>query len=173
MRGSCREGCTTKRSTHLVSGIAAGAVIGSFVGGDIVLHMAVGAAFGVLPDLDLLFSGFGRRVHRSPASHSLLASALMAGAWALSLAVAPGISGLDHLSSWPISSTAAVAFLASLLHAAEDSMTLYGCKLLFPLSSRTFRGPVRYDDLAANLGLVVLALFVIVISLQLDLSRSI
>lgn len=166
------RGCTTKRTTHLVTGLAAGALVASLVGGDHVVHMAVGALFGVLPDLDLLFSGLGRRVHRSAASHSLLASALMTAAWAALLVFSSGSTWLDPIGTWPVVSTSAVAFLASFLHTAEDSMTLYGCKLLFPLSGRTFRGPVRYDDVAANSVLLVSALVVIAVSVQFDLGLS-
>lgn len=153
-----------KRTTHLVTGVAVGAVVASFVGGDRLLFMALGGAFGVLPDLDLLFSWADRRVHRSAASHSLLASSLMAGAWALCLWAAPVVSGLEALSSWPLASTAAVAFLASFLHSAEDSFTVYGCRLLFPLSSHKFKGPVRYDDVPANAAMTLIAVFVIALS---------
>ena len=166
-----REGWELKRTTHLVSGIAMGALVSSLTQGDLPLHIAIGAFFGVAPDLDLLLAGLARRAHRSPASHSLLASSGFALIWAVALLVLRDQAAFDFLSGFPVMSTASVAFLASFLHASEDSLTIQGTKLLYPFSRKTFRGPVRYDDHTANLILSILAVFAILLSIEVDLSR--
>jgi membrane-bound metal-dependent hydrolase YbcI (DUF457 family) len=51
------------------------------------------------------------------------------------------------------------------LHAAEDSLTLAGCALFYPLSRRRWSGPVRYDDVVANALLSSAAALVIIAGL--------
>jgi membrane-bound metal-dependent hydrolase YbcI (DUF457 family) len=133
--------------------------------------MVLGAAFGLVPDLDLLLSGFGRKVHRSPASHSLMASFILGILWMTALIILRDRLSFDLLQGIPIPSTSLVVFFSSFLHAAEDSLTLYGTRLLFPISKRTFRGPVRYDDYFANLALCALAALLILVSLEFDFYR--
>lgn len=126
---------------------------------DFIGLMAAGAVFGVLPDIDILFSGFGKGVHRSPATHSLLASAIMSLAFLSLITVVDGNLDPNPFSELSLAPMVAVAFLASFLHSGEDSLTSYGCRLFYPFSRRVFRGPVRYDDWAANgiLSLIAIA----------------
>jgi len=152
----------TKRTTHLLTGVAVGSLASMLFRQDAISLMAIGAAFGVLPDIDILLSGFGKRIHRSPATHSLLASSIMALAWLL-LVVPMGQSlNPNPFSGIPPLPSTVIAFLASFLHSAEDSLSVYGCRLFHPFSRRVFKGPVRYDDWAANglLSLVAVAAIV-------------
>ena len=153
-----------KRTTHLLTGIAIGSLVSLLFHQDTISMMAVGAAFSVLPDIDILLSGLGKRVHRSPATHSLLASIIMALAWMV--LVGPTGRSLDPnpFSGIPPLPSGAIAFLASFLHSAEDSLSIYGCRLFYPISRRVFKGPVRYDDWATNALICFVALAVIVAS---------
>jgi len=153
----------------MLSGVAAGAVVTSLFGLESFDLYVVGAFFGILPDFDVLLSGFGRGVHRSPASHSLIASVAATAIWVLLLFAIKDMSSLQILCRAPISSSALTAFCASSLHVLEDSFTRQGCRALYPLSRRSFRGPVRYDDKAANAVLSLVALAMILVALQVDL----
>lgn len=159
-----------KRTTHMLSGVAIGALVASLLGEEPLGLMLLGGLFGTVPDLDMVVARMGLDVHRSPASHSLLAAVLLSVGWAVALASAGDV--LDEAGAgiplWP---SAAVVLLSVFLHAAEDSVTRAGCRLLFPLSRRVFRGPVRYDDVVANASLSALALLVLLISLTNDLSK--
>jgi membrane-bound metal-dependent hydrolase YbcI (DUF457 family) len=155
-------GCTqTKRTTHLVSGIAAGAAISAFAGGGDIEFLLVGGLFGILPDFDIALTPLWARAHRSAGSHSLLAAACMAAAWYIIVRTLVSDLGLFDTAEGVVAS-AATAFAAAFVHAAEDALTKQGCLLLYPLSRRRFRGPVRYDDLVANTALTFLAFAVIV-----------
>lgn len=162
-----------RRVTHMLSGVAAGAVVTSLFGLESFDLYFVGAFFGILPDFDILFSGFGRSVHRSPASHSLIASLAATAIWVLLLCAIRDVSSLQMLCRIPISASALAAFCASFLHVLEDSLTRQGCRALYPFSRRTFRGPVRYDDIAANAALNVVALAGILVALKMDLHSSV
>jgi membrane-bound metal-dependent hydrolase YbcI (DUF457 family) len=155
-------GCTqTKRATHLVSGVAAGAVVSSFVGGGDIEYLIVGGLFGILPDFDIAFTPLWARAHRSVGSHSLLAATCMAVVWCMVALTFSSDIGF-FVGSEGIIASAVTAFAAAFVHAAEDSLTKQGCLLLYPLSRRRFKGPVRYDDIAANAALLLLALAAIV-----------
>jgi len=155
-----------KRTTHLLTGVAVGSIVSFLSRQDALGLMAIGAAFGVLPDIDILLSGFGKRVHRSSATHSLLASGIMALAWLFLIVSAGRFLDPNPFSAMPLFSSTMVAFLASFLHSAEDSLSVYGCRLFYPLSRRVFRGPVRYDDWAAN-GLLSFVAVVAIVASQM------
>lgn len=97
--------------------------------------LLVGAAFGTLPDLDVLIN-FGGNVenfvqHRS-FSHSILVQLLISPlfAWLLfKMNWAKGVS----LTRWCIA-----IFLILSTHALLDSFTVYGTQLLWPLSTYPF-----------------------------------
>jgi len=157
-----------KRVTHMALGAAAGVLV-SFAAGQPPLFLAVvGGLFGVVPDLDLLFSGLGKNVHRSPATHSLLASVLFACAWAIAVFSENRLFGTEHLDAVPLWISSLAVFVSAFLHAASDSATIHGCILMFPLTRRRFRGPVRYDDVAANSLLLVLSVAVTTASFGLE-----
>jgi len=153
-----------KRTTHLLTGVAIGSLVSLLFRQDTISLMAIGAAFGVLPDIDILLSGFGKRIHRSPATHSLLASSIMALVWLLLVVPMGQVLNPNPFSGVPLLPSTAIAFLASFLHSAEDSLSVYGCRLFYPVSRRVFRGPVRYDDWAANGVLSFVAVAAIVAS---------
>ncbi len=132
--------------------------------------MVLGGFFGIFPDFDIIFSGLGRRVHRSAASHSLLASSIFALAWAVLLMTVSGMPHLSWLDAIPLVPSTVVVFLASFVHTLEDSLTFQGCRLFYPLSLRKYKGGVRYDDVAANAILTVIAVGVTLLFIQIDLS---
>lgn len=131
-------------------------------GEDTVTLVAVGCVAGVAPDYDLLLARITQRVHRSVASHSLLAAVALSCCWAAILL----ILRYEYLSSVLdmryISSSALVVFMSAFMHAAEDSLTMAGCILFYPISKRRWTGPVRYDDFAANAILSAVAVLAIV-----------
>jgi membrane-bound metal-dependent hydrolase YbcI (DUF457 family) len=156
---------TSKRTTHLLSGAAVGAAVSVAVPCDPYLLIAVGALFGIAPDFDLLLSPLFRGAHRSAGSHSLLASFVASASWAVVLVfVAPALDPSLAADENTLASTTAVVFLSMFVHAAEDSLSIGGCRLFYPLSKRRFRGPVRYDDIATNSVLMAIAVAVILAS---------
>jgi membrane-bound metal-dependent hydrolase YbcI (DUF457 family) len=142
--------------------MAVGALASLMIREGVLELMVIGGFFGILPDFDLLFSHIWNRAHRSVGSHSLIAAGMMALAWYLVVRFIVEPQGFVELGSLLMPS-AVVAFAASFLHAAEDSMTKQGCRLLYPVSRRRFRGPVRYDDLATNSILYLAATVVIIV----------
>lgn len=119
--------------TQVVLGSAvAYSILGSKLGRKSLL---VGAAFGTLPDLDVLIN-FGGNVenfvqHRS-FSHSILVQLLISPLFAwllLKMNWAKGVS----LTRWCIA-----IFLILSTHALLDSFTVYGTQLLWPLSTYPF-----------------------------------
>lgn len=157
-----------KRVTHVALGAAAGALISSVAGQPPLFLAVVGGLFGVAPDLDLFLSGLGKNVHRSPATHSLLASVLFACAWAMAVFSENSLFGTDHLDAVPLWISSLAVFASAFLHAASDSTTVQGCILMFPLARRRYRGPLRYDDIVANSLLLVLSAAVIAVSFGFD-----
>ncbi len=158
-----------KRATHMLTGAAMGAFVASLMGEDPVGLMVLGGVFGTVPDLDVMVARLGFDVHRSPASHSLMASVILAAGWAIAL-TAVGDT-LDELGGWfQLWPSTIVVLSSTFLHAVEDSMTRAGCKLMYPLSRKILRGPVRYDDVAANAALSAIALLLMLVSLANDLS---
>ena len=129
--------------------MAVGALASSVLGDAQLPLFAIGAFFGILPDFDLVLSPIWPRAHRSAGSHSLIAAAAIAAAWYAALVFVLEPYGVLVLGS-AAEASAAVAFGAAFLHAAEDSLTHQGCRLMYPLSRRRWRGPVRYDDIASN-----------------------
>lgn len=151
-------GCThTKRTTHLLSGMAAGAAVSALVGFGHLELILVGGLFGVLPDFDVILTPLWPRAHRSAGSHSLLAAVCMAATWYVVALTMLSPFGLFEGQDFVVASSV-TAFAAAFLHAAEDSLTKQGCRLFFPLSRRRLRGPVRHDDPVTNAALSVLAL---------------
>jgi len=152
----------------MAMGAAAGALI-SFAADQPTLFLAVvGGLFGVVPDLDLLFSGLGKNVHRSPATHSLLASVLLTCTWAVAVFSESSLFGTEHLDAAPLWISSLAVFVSAFLHAASDSATVHGCILMFPLTRRRYRGPVRYDDVVANSLLLLLSAVAVTVTFGLD-----
>ena len=156
-----------RRVTHMALGAAAGALISSAAGQPPLFLAVVGGFFGVVPDLDLLVSCLGKNVHRSPATHSLLASILFACAWAVAVSFESRLFGTEQLDAVPLWLSSLAVFGSAFLHAASDSATIHGCILMFPLTRRRYRGLVRYDDVAANSLLLILSVAVIAVSFGL------
>ena len=129
--------------------------------------VGVGGFFGILPDFDLVLSPVIPRVHRSAGSHSVIASAIMALAWYAAVGFVLEPNGILDLGS-TAEASAVVAFAAAFLHAAEDSLTLQGCRLMYPFSRSRWRGPVRYDDIASNAILSLVSIAVIWLSVGAD-----
>ena len=119
-------------------------------GEDAVTLVAVGCVAGVAPDYDLLLARISRRAHRSAASHSLLAAAALSCCWAAALLILKHEYLSSVLDGSYVVSSALVVFMAAFAHAAEDSLTVAGCALFYPISKRRWTGPVRYDDFVAN-----------------------
>lgn len=159
-----------RRVTHLALGAATGLLVSSLTDQPTYDLAVIGGFFGVAPDLDLLFAGLGKRVHRSPATHSLLASIGFMCVWGLAVLSEGHLTGTGYLSATPVLVSSLVVFSSVFVHALSDSATVYGCRLMFPLTSRVFRGPVRYDDAAANTLLLLLALVVIAVALSIGQS---
>ena len=149
----------------MLSGAAVGAVVSVVAPCDAYVLMAIGAFFGILPDFDLMLAPLYRGAHRSVGSHSLMASAAAAACWATLLVfVAPAMDHSLTADRDTALSTTTVVFLSMFAHAAEDSLSVGGCRLFYPFSRRRFRGPVRYDDVVANSILIVVAVVVILAS---------
>lgn len=152
-----------KRVTHALSGAAVGASISLMTGEDVVSLVAIGVGAGVAPDLDLIFTPFSRRVHRSPATHSVLAAVIIALSWFVVLSCLSLWTGAVQLHSLYLCASSLVVLASVFVHAAEDSLTVSGCKLFYPISRRRWNGPVRYDDPLANAALSAVAVMVIAV----------
>ncbi|MEM0909562.1 MAG: metal-dependent hydrolase [Pseudomonadota bacterium] len=119
--------------SQLVLGSTVGyAVLGNKIGRKALL---VGAAYGTLPDLDVLIN-FGGAVenfvyHRG-FSHSIL----------VHLVAAPILAWLMSKMKWAQSASllrwACAIFLILATHAVLDSLTVYGTQLLWPLTTYPF-----------------------------------
>ena len=128
--------------------------------------VAIGAFFGLVPDLDLLLSPLIRGAHRCAGSHSFLAAVWMSCAWAVSLLmVAPKLGIFEAVDTTTLLVTTTVVFASVFIHAIEDSFSRGGCRLFYPLSRKRIRGPVRYDDIATNSAITVVAAAVILVTL--------
>ncbi|UCE91753.1 MAG: metal-dependent hydrolase [Methanobacteriota archaeon] len=152
-----------KRITHALSGAAVGASVSLVTGEHTLSLAAIGAVAGVVPDVDAAIPLLSRRIHRSAATHSVLAAAMLALAWVVVL------SGLSHLvpqvqpeTEYVLSSGLAV-FASAFVHAVEDSLTVAGSRLFYPFSRRRWRGPVKYDDPIANAALSAAAAVALVL----------
>lgn len=157
-------------STHALIGAAAGSVISSASGSDVATLVVLGGAFGILPDIDMLFSGLSRAAHRSPVTHSVLGAALFVMAWVLLCLLTERIGGIGQMTEVPLAASSATVFSSVFLHAAADTASVSGCRALYPFSSKRFRGPVRYDDWAANTAMMVVALGIVLAAAAVDLS---
>ena len=153
-----------KRITHALSGAAVGASISFAAGGDPLSLIAIGAVAGVLPDVDAVIPLLSRRIHRGPATHSVSAAATLALAWMIIITAISHLEQLVHPETVDVLLTGLVVFVSAFIHAAEDSLTVAGCKLFYPFSRRRWRGPVKYDDPVANATLSVIAAVVVVLT---------
>ena len=119
--------------SQLVLGSAVGyAVLGRKMGVKAAIY---GAAFGTLPDLDVLIS-YGDPVkdftyHRS-FTHSIIMQLLAAPAFAW------GLQKIHKLRETTISEWFWLVFLVFSTHAILDSFTVYGTQLLWPLTEYPF-----------------------------------
>ncbi len=159
-------------STHALIGAAAGSVIASASGSGFIPLMLIGGLFGVLPDIDIVASGLSRTAHRSPATHSLFGAAALTAVWVVVYLGASIFMWSEHAVPVSLSLSSMTVFSSAFLHAAADTASFSGCRALYPFSRRKFRGPVRYDDWAANSAMSLLALAVILVSGSVDLSAT-
>lgn len=153
-----------KRITHALSGAAVGASISFVTGEDPFSLVAVGAVAGVLPDVDALIPLLSRRIHRTPATHSVSAAAMLALAWTMLISAISHLEWTANPDTVYVLSTGLVVFVSAFVHAAEDSLTVAGCRLFYPFSRRRWRGPVKYDDPVANAALSAIAAVVLVMT---------
>lgn len=154
------RGAPTKRTTHLLSGAAVGALLSFLTGEDLFALVAVGSVAGIAPDFDLLLAPMARGIHRSAASHSLLAAVVLSSSWAAVLVLLMSEADAPMLDGGFVLASSLVVFLSVFLHAAEDSLTIAGCTLLYPVSRRRWKGPVRYDDFLVNTAISASAVLV-------------
>jgi len=159
-------------STHAAVGAAAGSLIGSVSGSDLPTLVVIGVVFGVAPDVDIVLGRLSRGAHRSPVTHSVLGALLFSVAWAVFCSGCRA-AGLEMAPGTPLVVSSATVFLSSFLHAASDTVSVSGCRALYPFSNRKFRGPVRYDDWAANAALTVIAVGVLFVTATTDLSSHV
>jgi len=135
-----------------------------------MMLVAIGCLFGVLPDIDIIVSGLSRTAHRSPVTHSLLGAFLFTISWVAFYIGGDAVLAAGFSMGVPLSASSVTVFFAAFLHAVADTVSFSGCKALYPLSSRKFRGPVRYDDWAANTALMVVAIGVMLTAANTDLT---
>ncbi|UCE81296.1 MAG: metal-dependent hydrolase [Methanobacteriota archaeon] len=155
-------GAHTKRATHLLTGMAIGAVAIRALDGGFELLM-IGGAAGLAPDIDVLFAPLCRDAHRSAWSHSLGASILFSAASLPVLHIATMVPVIESIVEISVPTSVIVVFLSAFVHAAEDAMTRRGTKLLHPFSRRWYCGPFKYDDVVVNAALCVLSLAIVLL----------
>jgi membrane-bound metal-dependent hydrolase YbcI (DUF457 family) len=148
--------------------MAIGAILSKVVGSSWLELVFLGAAAGLLPDIDVFLTPLSRKAHRSVWTHSLSASVLFSFVWlVIALLVLRG-TGLPFADTAIVAASVGTVFLSSFAHAGEDSLTVQGCKLLHPITGRRFSGPFRYDDVVANAILSVVSLAVIFVCLNIS-----
>ena len=153
-----------KRTTHALSGAAIGAAVSVVAGEDYLSLVAIGAVAGVVPDIDALIPLLSRRIHRSAATHSALAATILSVAWMIALSGLSRMTTLGLPGTGYLLSSGFVVFASAFGHAAEDSLTVAGCRLLYPFSRRRWKGPVKYDDPVANTALSAAAAVVLLLT---------
>ena len=153
-----------KRITHALSGAAVGSTISLIACEEPLSLIAIGTVAAVVPDIDAMIPLLSGRLHRSPATHSVLAAAMLALAWTALLSAFSHLAPPVQQEMAYIASTGLVVFASAFVHAAEDSLTVAGCRLFYPFSRRKWRGPAKYDDPVANATLSVVAAVVLVLT---------
>ena len=153
-----------KRITHTLSGAAVGAAVSLVTGEDYLSLVAIGAVAGAVPDIDALIPILSRRIHRSAATHSVLAAALLSLAWMIALSSLSRMTTLVQPGTEYVILSGLVVFGSAFVHAAEDSLTVAGCRLFCPFSRRRWNGPVKYDDPVANTALSAVAAVVLLLT---------
>ena len=148
--------------------MAIGAVLSKIVGSNWLELVFLGAAAGLLPDVDVFLMPLSRKAHRSVWTHSLFASALFSFVWLMIALMVLRGTGLPFSDTAAAAASVATVFLASFAHVGEDSLTVQGCKLLHPITGRRFSGPFRYNDVVANTILSVVSLAVIFVCLNIS-----
>ena len=121
----------------------------------------LGGISAVIPDLDVIFAFANEKAHRSRFSHSLGSSVVIAAAMMI-VCVFVAESNESMLANWWVAPIFAALFLSAFSHPATDSLTRAGTRLLWPISSRRFRGNVKSNDLVANSALSILGLVLII-----------
>lgn len=141
-----------KWSTHFIAGASAGLIIARYTGMDYLLMGLAGALFGVLPDADIIPSAIGLGEHRGAYSHSLGSSIILAIITSFIVYLFFDFSPEESFY------LGIVAFSASFLHTLLDTLTYSGTKALWPLSKKKYRGFIRYNNIPANLLIILLCL---------------
>ncbi len=142
-------------STHFIVGATAGLIMAKYTGTDYLLMSSAGALFGVLPDADIILDTLGVGKHRGAYSHSLGSSIFLG---ILTSAVAYMVFAFTMKESIYMGT---LAFSASFLHTLADTLTYSGTKLLWPFSSKRFRGFVKARNIGANLLIIFLCIVVV------------
>jgi membrane-bound metal-dependent hydrolase YbcI (DUF457 family) len=148
--------------------MAIGAVLSKVVGSSWLELVFLGAAAGLLPDIDVFLISLSRKAHRSVWTHSLFASVLFSFVWFMIAQMVLRGPGLPFANTAAAAASVATVFLASFTHAGEDSLTVQGCKLLHPITGRRFSGPFRYNDVVANAIISIISLAVIFACLNIS-----
>ena len=147
-----------KWSTHFITGMTVGLLFARFLGEDYLLYGLTGALFGVLPDADIILDKLYLAEHRGAYSHSLGASLVMG---AIAAAGAYFLFSMGLQESVVLGS---LSFTAAFSHVVLDSFTYSGVEMMWPLTSRRYKGWVRYDSLSANFGIILACLGILYIS---------
>lgn len=126
-----------------------------------VLLGVLGGISAVIPDLDVIFALTEEKAHRSPLSHSFGSSLVITAAMMI-VCVAVAESSEFIFADWMLAPIFAALFLSAFSHPATDSLTRAGTSLLWPISSRRYRGTLKYNDLVANSSLSILGLVLMI-----------
>ena len=141
-----------KWSTHFIVGATIGLIFAKYTGMEYILMASAGALFGVLPDADIILSALHIAEHRGAYSHSLGSSVIMA------IITSPIVYLFFDFTIKESAYLGALAFTASFFHTLADTMTYSGTRALWPLSDKKYRGFVRFNNIPANLFIIVLCI---------------
>ncbi len=141
-----------KWSTHFVVGATVGLIFAKYTGMDYILMGLVGALFGVLPDADVMLDVLGIAEHRGAYSHSIFSSILFG------IIVGPVAHFVFSFSLKTSVLLGLLASAASFSHVLTDALTYSGVRIFWPFSKKKYRGFIRYNNIPANLLIILLCL---------------
>jgi len=155
-------------STHLLSGGAIGALVGSASGFNLLELLVIGAIAGIVPDADRIVGFLRRRSYEPSQSHSLVGATVITVAW-LALYLLVRLEPSNPFETVPVLWSAVVVFLASFLHAGLDAMTALGCRLWLPFSDVNVAGTIEADEPYANMAAAVVCICAILFAMLVDI----
>ncbi len=144
-----------KWSVHFVVGATVGLIFAKYTGTDYTLMGLTGALFGVLPDADIMLDAVGIARHRGAYSHSIFSSILFG------IIVGPVAYFLFSFSPKTSVLLGLLASAASFSHVLTDTLTYSGVRIFWPFSKKKYRGFIKYDNIPANLLIIVLCLLLL------------